>query len=102
MKALVKLSIGFLRLPASASPSLLRHPALFGSHVESGESRRPEVSLMCERCRGTGRCRTCDGTGHIDQASTWPDLRRNRTCAACYRSGRCQLCYGNGSFQTWH
>ncbi|MFF3257435.1 hypothetical protein ACIF70_41890 [Actinacidiphila glaucinigra] len=41
---------------------------------------------MCQRCRGNGKCTTCDGSGN---RGVW-------NCSSCKGSGDCKACNGKG------
>jgi hypothetical protein len=41
---------------------------------------------MCQRCKGNGKCTTCDGSGS----------RGLFTCSSCKGSGDCKACDGRG------
>lgn len=43
---------------------------------------------MCQRCRGNGKCTTCDGSGFRG----WSGAK----CSSCKGSGDCKACNGRG------
>jgi molecular chaperone DnaJ len=70
-----------------------------------------EVAVTCERCAGDGAepgseivtCRTCGGTGHLQQVSRslFGEFVRTQTCPRCAGTGRivkdrCRECRGSG------
>ncbi|MDO5346501.1 MAG: InlB B-repeat-containing protein [Lachnospiraceae bacterium] len=49
--------------------------------------------VICATCRGTGRCRNCDGSGIIYRYTSYGLIRSN--CSSCIY-GRCRICGGDG------
>lgn len=59
-----------------------------GSGSSSGGS-----SLPCTACKGSGKCKTCGGTGFLYSSAS---KKFDRNCYRCNASGVCQTCKGTG------
>lgn len=63
---------------------------MWKDHVVEMSTNRP---APCQECRGTGKCRTCDG----ERMSTCPTCKHGQIlCTDCDGTGECQYCYGTG------
>lgn len=66
------------------------------NRTQAGESsgRSDDSEETCSACTGSGRCRTCGGSGYRTQ---WIAQKQERVpCASCAVSGRCSSCGGSG------
>lgn len=51
----------------------------------------------CKRCKGTGICHGCAGTGYLTNNKGIEDLvELGRRCFVCKGTGQCQACDGMG------
>lgn len=53
------------------------------------EDKEDGKKIECSKCKGSGSCKSCRGSGRIDGGKT--------RCYVCNGSGACQVCYGDGS-----
>lgn len=69
--------------PAEKSPDASETPEVVTENVETAEKM-----VACSRCRGSGRCRFCAGSGY--------NLLSSGKCPICHGSGQCTWCWGFG------
>lgn len=60
--------------------------AILGAGASGGRGQIPEGHEACSRCRGTGECQACNGSGWVGDDH----------CPTCYGTKECQLCGGKG------
>lgn len=60
----------------------------------SGNGYDHDTEQTCSACTGSGRCRSCSGSGYHTQ---WIAQEQERVpCASCATSGQCSSCGGDG------
>lgn len=65
------------------------------SSSSSSSTSSSSSSSMCNRCAGTGRCKTCEGKGYYYNPL---DMSKTVLCPNCQsnHNGKCALCGGTG------
>lgn len=66
----------------------------------SGSSGSSSSGRTCISCSGSGKCKTCGGTGWYYRDSYYTGSGRTPTdCAICKGNGKCGTCYGLGTIR---
>lgn len=65
-----------------------------GSDENDSDGGRRKPSLPCTACKGSGKCKTCGGTGYLYSSAS---KKFDRNCYRCNASGVCQTCKGSGT-----
>lgn len=71
------------------------------SSYSSSSSTSTTSKRACSRCKGTGKCTTCGGSGQVydyGSASVISKKKYNHSCGVCNGRGRCGVCDGKGYF----
>lgn len=75
-------------------------PSYYPSTVSSSPSSSSSVTgSTCSRCRGTGSCQSCGGTGRkydYGPMSVISDEKYEYRCGVCNGTGKCGVCDGKG------
>lgn len=67
------------------------------NNSSSSSSSSSRVSNnSCWRCKGSGQCTLCGGSGYIRAGLNMYGANKAHKCATCNGSGKCQVCYGRG------
>lgn len=85
----------------TASSTSTRNSSSYGSSSlgSSSYSSADSSSKTCSRCRGTGDCQTCGGSGKVydyGPSSVISKEKYVRKCGVCNGRGKCGVCDGKG------
>ena len=71
-----------------------------GSYGGSSGSSSSSSGRTCISCSGSGKCKTCQGSGWYYRDSYYTGSGRTPTeCAICKGNGKCGTCYGLGTIR---
>jgi len=50
--------------------------------------------MVCDKCKGSGKCLVCDGRGSVSPADDdpWYGIKKSVACFVCCGSGKCPKC----------